>query len=108
MLNVEYLEIEPVKVPKPGVGEPVDTNDPSLWDVNIAYDPSKRAELQYAPTLPSELMVDPDGGPAQEPGVDYEVLEDAGKWYVSWDIVGSAIDGVSEFYPIKLRVAYEV
>lgn len=60
--------------------------------------------LKYLPVYPTEVMVDPIGGPAQVIGVDFKVTGRT----LSWDLENSDIKGVASLgIPVVLRVVYE-
>lgn len=64
--------------------------------------------LAYAPVSPTEVAVDPIGGPAQVYGEDFTVSGET----LTWNIVGSDIlqvvtEGVSIGYNTTVRIMYE-
>jgi hypothetical protein len=73
-------------------------------EINVTGSTTHRVELSYTPTNPTEVLVDPIGGPAQVLGTDFIV---EGK-YLVWDLPASDIKGVvSAGFNVVLRVVYE-
>jgi len=63
-----------------------------------------RVLLNYIPTNPSEVAVDPIGGPAQVYGTDFSVDGQT----LSWDLTNSDIKAVVLLgIPVVLRVIYD-
>lgn len=73
-------------------------------EFNVTGSVTHQVTLTYAPLRPTEVAVDPFGGPAQVYGTDFSV---AGS-ILTWNLVGSDIKQVvSGGYTTKLRVLYE-
>lgn len=73
-------------------------------EIDITGLASYSVALKYTPAYPTEVMVDPIGGPAQVQGVDFKVIGRT----LSWDLSSSDIKGVvSAGIPVVLRVVYE-
>ena len=65
---------------------------------------TRQITLSSTPLIPSEVAVDPVGGPAQIYGQDFSVAGNI----LSWNIVGSDIQRVVEDgYTTVIRVIYE-
>lgn len=78
------------------------------WEVEqIDVTPFKaigKCTLLHTPIKPTEVCVDPDGGPAQMYGRDFVVSGNE----LSWNIPASDIKGVlADGYSVSLRVQYE-
>jgi hypothetical protein len=72
--------------------------------IDVTGNVTREVTLASTPLLPSEVAVDPVGGPAQVYGADFEVVGDK----LRWDIPGSDILRVVEGgFDTTLRVIYE-
>lgn len=73
-------------------------------EINVTGSTTHRVNLQYTPVNPTEVAVDPIGGPAQVLGSDFIV---EGKT-LNWDLPSSDIKQVvNAGYDVILRVIYE-
>jgi hypothetical protein len=80
-------------------------------EIDVTGSSTHNVTLTYTPLSPTEVAVDPVGGPAQVYGVDFEVTGQV----LNWDLPSSDIKqvvadnptGYPNGDPIVLRVLYE-